>query len=85
MATDDRETFKKAKPERPFVVQSKKSSPSSQARSNNERWTMIEKEDAEQDDADWDIIDGAQVQEDYWEDYFAFNGCIMGVGKSATM
>lgn len=85
MAADDRETFKDTKPEQPQAGQSVKSVSRSNTRLNNEKWTMIEKEDAEEDDADWDIIDGGQVQEDYWEDYFVFNGCIMGAGKSATM
>lgn len=86
MASDDREIFEESEPEQPQVAQSVKIIPSSKPRLiNNERWTMIEKEDAEDDDADWDILDGEQIQEDYWEDYFVFNGSIMGARKSATL
>ncbi|KAK4507655.1 hypothetical protein PRZ48_001390 [Zasmidium cellare] len=53
-----------------------------QRRKEEEKWVTVEKEDAEED---WEVLDGEQVQEDYWEDYFEFNGCLMGAGSSATM
>ncbi|KAF2159264.1 hypothetical protein M409DRAFT_30269 [Zasmidium cellare ATCC 36951] len=55
-----------------------------QRRKEEEKWVVVEDDGAEED-RDWEILDREQVQEDYWEDYFEFNGCIMGAGASASM